>query len=48
MWGLQDKEIAARLNISERTVGTHKMNIFKKCGVSNTVELVRLYYKRDE
>lgn len=46
--GLQDKEIAARLNISERTVGTHKLNIFKKCGVSNTVELVRLYLKKED
>ena len=46
--GLQDKEIAARLNISERTVGTHKVNIFKKCGVNNTVELVRLYLKKEE
>ena len=46
--GLQDKEIAARLNISERTVGTHKVNIFKKCGVNNTVELVRLYFKKEE
>ena len=46
--GLQDKVIAARLNISERTVGTHKVNIFKKCGVNNTVELVRLYLKKEE
>ena len=41
--GLQDKEIAARLEISERTVGTHKSNIFKKCGVNNTIELIRLH-----
>lgn len=41
--GLHDKEIAARLEISERTVGTHKSNIFKKCDVNNTIELIRLH-----
>ena len=35
--------VAARLEISERTVGTHKSNIFKKCGVNNTIELIRLH-----
>ena len=38
--GLLDKEIASQLAISERTVGSHKSNIFRKCGVNNTVELV--------
>ena len=38
--GLLDKEIASQLAISERTVGSHKTNIFRKCGVNNTVELV--------
>lgn len=38
--GMLDKEIASLLNISGRTVGSHKANIFRKCGVSNTVELV--------
>lgn len=38
--GLQDKEIGNILHISERTVGTHKTNIFRKCSVKNTVELV--------
>ena len=41
--GLQDKEIAVRLNISERTVGTHKSNIFKKYGINNTIELIRYH-----
>ena len=40
-----DKEIANLLCISGRTVGTHKANIFKKCGVSNTVELVNFANK---
>ena len=42
--GLQDKEIAQLLYISERTVNTHKSNIFRKCGVNNTVELVRFAF----
>lgn len=42
--GLQDKEIALLLYISERTVNTHKSNIFRKCGVNNTVELVRFAF----
>lgn len=40
--GMLDKEIANQLNISERTVGTHKTNIFRKCGVNSTLELVNL------
>ncbi|MCQ2288878.1 MAG: tetratricopeptide repeat protein [Muribaculaceae bacterium] len=39
--GLQAKEIADKLNISQRTVETHKTNLFKKLGINNTVELVR-------
>ena len=49
--GMLDKEIASLLNISGRTVGTHKANIFRKCGVSNTVELVNFanqYHLLDE
>lgn len=49
--GMLDKEIANLLCISGRTVGTHKANIFKKCGVSNTVELVNFankYHLLDE
>ncbi len=39
--GLISKEIAYELNISQRTVETHKNNIFKKLGINNTIELVR-------
>lgn len=39
--GLICKEIATKLNISQRTVETHKNNIFKKLGINNTIELVR-------
>ncbi|MGM9817528.1 MAG: response regulator [Paludibacteraceae bacterium] len=39
--GLSLKEIADTLNISARTVDTHKTNIFRKLGINNSVELVR-------
>jgi DNA-binding NarL/FixJ family response regulator len=41
--GLSSKQISERLFISERTVANHRLNIMNKCGVSNTVELVKLY-----
>lgn len=40
--GLMAKEIADRMNISVRTVETHKNNIFHKLGIGTTLELVRL------
>ena len=40
--GLIAKEIADKMNISVRTVETHKTNIFRKLGIGTTVELVRL------
>ncbi|REL35602.1 response regulator [Thalassotalea euphylliae] len=39
--GLNDKRIAQELNISARTVETHKRNIKKKLGIESTIGLVR-------
>lgn len=43
--GLFSKEIADRLHISQRTVETHKNNIFKKLDINSTVELIQLMNK---
>jgi len=37
--GCVNKEIAAKLSISEETVKRHLSNIFAKAGVSNRLEL---------
>jgi DNA-binding NarL/FixJ family response regulator len=36
--GMSNKEIAANLHISERTVKNHRSNIFKKIGVSDRTQ----------
>ena len=41
--GLNSKEIADKLFLSERTVSNHRANMLQKCKVDNTVKLVRLY-----
>ena len=41
--GLLNKEIADRLDISQRTVETHKNNIFHKLGINTTAELKKHY-----
>ena len=43
--GLMCKEIADRLNISIRTVNTHKERIFQKLGINTTMEMVRYALK---
>lgn len=43
--GLSAKEIAEKLHISTRTVESHKNNIFRKLGISSTVDLVLLMGK---
>ncbi|MBO7192340.1 MAG: LuxR family transcriptional regulator [Bacteroidales bacterium] len=44
--GMISKEIAVKLGISQRTVETHKNNIFKKLGINNTIELMRYMQMR--
>jgi DNA-binding NarL/FixJ family response regulator len=39
--GLKNREIAGRLNISERTVEFHKQNIYLKLEVNNSVDLYK-------
>lgn len=43
--GLTSKEIAGKLNVSVRTIDTHKSNIFKKLSISSTLELVKYAVK---
>ena len=43
--GLSFKEIADRLNISARTVETHRNNILEKLELSNTIEMVKYAIK---
>jgi DNA-binding NarL/FixJ family response regulator len=45
--GLTAKEISAKLNISMKTVITHKYNIFKKLGINSCVELVSYVLKNN-
>jgi DNA-binding CsgD family transcriptional regulator len=40
MSGSTNREIAARLNIAERTVKTHLTNIYNKIGIENKVQLM--------
>ena len=39
--GLTSKEIAERLHISNDTVRTHRKNILRKAGVTNTISLIK-------
>ena len=39
--GLSSKEIEAQMELSVRTVDTHKANIFRKLKIKSTVELVK-------
>lgn len=42
MRGLRQSEIAERLNLSPKTVSTHKSNIFEKTGVDDSIALSRM------
>lgn len=44
--GLRAKDISDQLNISIRTVESHKTNIFTKLGINNNVALVRYAIRR--
>jgi len=46
--GLQNKEIADRLGISERTVKQHNHSIYKRLQVFNRVEAVKKYLNKKE
>lgn len=41
--GYTNKEISVELNISERTVETHRANVFRKLDVRNAAELQHDY-----
>lgn len=43
LMGLLNCQVAQRLNLSERTVETHRANVYRKPGVSNLNELRHLY-----
>jgi len=40
-WGYSNKEIAAKLDVSVKTVETHKTNALQKLGLRNRVDVVR-------
>ena len=47
--GWSNRDIAAKLDLSHRTIETHREVIFKKFKVRNVVELVReVYHIADE
>lgn len=45
--GLQSKQIAEALGISDRTVAKHRENIMKKCKVNNVTELLYFLQKNE-
>lgn len=45
--GLSNKQISVRLGISHRTVESHRMEIYRKLGVHNAVQLVRHLFSEE-
>ena len=41
------KEIAAELNLSDKTIGTYRTRVSKKLGLSSNVELARFQQGRE-
>jgi DNA-binding NarL/FixJ family response regulator len=46
MKGMSNREIASELNISDQTVGTHFVNIFRKLGVESRLEAALYVLKK--
>ncbi|MES2763600.1 MAG: helix-turn-helix transcriptional regulator, partial [Bacteroidota bacterium] len=44
--GFSTKQIAQQLDISEKTVETHRKHLFDKTGVKNVAELISYIYSR--
>ena len=40
--GIRQQDIATRLSLSPKTVNTHKSNVFRKLGVTDSITLIRL------
>lgn len=40
-WGYSNKEIAARLDLSVKTIEAHKMNAMRKLGMTGRIDIVR-------
>jgi DNA-binding NarL/FixJ family response regulator len=45
--GLRSKEIAGKLQISVRTVGVHRYNIFRKLNVNSSASMVSVLYSQN-
>lgn len=45
VWGYTNKEIAARLSLSVKTVEAHKANAMRKLGLNRRADVVRTAYE---
>jgi DNA-binding NarL/FixJ family response regulator len=43
-WGYTNKEVAAKLNMSVKTVETHKANVAQKMGLRSRIEIVQFAF----